>query len=241
MEVRTRIRAGRPTFWAVALAGLSWLTWVCAACSPPGASETESKRELALRSLRCDDVRAIDADVYFYDEMKGFDCILQDGSALIFRQYRNPDSVAQVLQDWQPVLSQSRPVTWGTDWFAIGPVKQVEQVSRALRDSVEPTTETPSALPLSPWADEMTSCVRFVSSTLTDFALSPDMYMSEIASLNRIYPGIRSFVESELPPSRASRLKELFDSDSLGFQAELAESGLEAHEFCSAQTGSPNS
>lgn len=240
MEVNTRIRAGRPAFWAAALAGL-WLTWACAACSPNEASETESERELALRSLRCDNVRAIDADVYFYDEMEGFDCILQDGSTLIFRQYRNPDSVGQVLQDWQPVLSQSRPVTWGTDWFAIGPVKQVEQVSNALPGSVEPTTETPSALPLSPWADEMTSCVRFVSSTLTDFAVSPEMYMSEIASLDKIYPGMRMFIESQLPPSRASRLKELFDSDSLGFQAELAESGLEAHEFCSARLASPDS
>lgn len=227
--------------WSAVAVAASILTASVACDGPqtsapsPQTTPATSWRELAsatASSLACVQTTFLDADPYFYDEMQGFNCDLDDGSTVVFRAYRNPDSVGQVLDEWRPVLTTDRPATWGHQWFAIGPLHEMETLAGLIDDAVGPSIDTPPPAPMTREADEMTTCVRLTTSAMADFASDRAAFDRDSPHLEVIYPGLNRLVTDEVTPSRAVVLSGLDGQDALAFQAALAESGGAVRRFC---------
>lgn len=196
-----------------------------------------STSETALDTVKCDRIRLIYADMYFYDDMSGFDCLVGGEEALLFREYSQSASVGQVLEGWAPLLSSGRKAIWGKTWFAVGDPAILERVAGATGIEMRPTAVPSAAKPLQPRAEQVTTCVRFVSGSMIAKTTDSSAYHRDIESLEVLYPGIGELVEDALVPDLVDQLKTLFDSDALEFQAVFSTLGDVVHDFCQSHVG----
>lgn len=235
----------RPRLWRAVVIASTGLVFG-GACAGPRASGPEPQVALdtdwqgeavgqALSSLACVHETLLDADPYFYDEMQGFNCHLADGTTLIFREYRNADSVSQVLDEWRPVLTAERPATWGRHWFAVGPLDELRSLSGLFPDATGPSIDTPPPAPMTREADELTTCVRLATSAIGAFATDRVSFERDSPHLEALYPGLNRLVAEEVSPSHEINLRTLEGNDVLAYQAALAESGAAVRRFCARQ------
>lgn len=237
----SRSPAGVATTLGLALVAALTALWLL----PASGSGSRDATQQLVAALGCHTLRPIDSDMSFYDEMHGFDCELGRAAGaidvLMYRRYAHSASVGQVLQDWGPLLSATRQLTWGEDWYAIGPSESVATAASIL-GGTPPTTQPPSAAPMTASEDELTTCVRFASSTLVSYATDRPAYERDIPSLEKLYPGLRKMVETQMKKDLIVDLRALSqdDSDSFEFQTELSTLGQPVHKFCRIRQGLPS-
>ena len=189
----------------------------CAASPPPPTTPTsshvstitEAQREQLLRSLladlRCEDAVVISDELTFYDDVIGRDCYPKDGDALFVRVYRSSTSVAQNLADWQPTLGADRQAVWGTYWYVVGPPLELAGIQTA--QHVRAETTPPTATPLTPRQDELTTCGRFMESATRAFIFQRSDYVGDQPDFQEIFPGAREMIEGTLTPALVSDLR----------------------------------
>ncbi|MFG2071277.1 hypothetical protein SAMN05421874_1712 [Nonomuraea maritima] len=235
---RPKLRRYTTAIGIMAAATLCMGCIVIAMARMDGESRTEDLASIAQEiasKIDCRESEPVYNDIYFWDEMYGVNCYQSDGKVEAIRVYRHPSSVAAVLQDWQPLISPSRPLVTGANWFVIGPRKDVEMISDAMQDALEVTVQVPPPPPpLAPDQKSATTCLRFAAGSLNDRALNPNQYKQMLPYLETKYPGYRNAVDSSMSPEQVAELKKIATYEESRIEAYLSKFGSKIKKFCTA-------
>lgn len=171
------------------------------ASTEPSAGPTPLDRRLSPDILRevesaldCDDVRYVQDDVYFHDSMKGLYCVPENegGHGAEFRIYEESESPAQTLDEQEGIIGEENKLLFGTNWYAVGSVRELESISDAI--GVEPIlwSSTPEIVPETEREGMLDSCatatVTFTRSRVVKSAES--VSKDSLNSAERYFPGI---------------------------------------------------
>lgn len=197
--------------------------------------ETQNAEEVISNFLALIDCTHIDQyydDIYFYDSMRGIECY-QANDSITVRVYSQADSVYQNLKDYEPILKAQRPAVTGSNWFMIGPAEEMAKISNKLPNTSALTTKIPTPKPLTPLQEELTMCIRFVSSAMLDYAFHPEKYQQQIAGYDQHYPGFKNRIETALSAQDIVNIQQLNMEDTTKPMAYISTKSLDNKTFCS--------
>ena len=204
--------------------------------SPTNLASLKGGTESILRELvsyvDCSEVVSIPDDMYFWDSMKGADCYAEDGEVTTLRVYEHKDSAANVLQDWDALISVDRPLLYGERWFVVGDPVVVEDLARRVESLAGPTVDVPKQRPISAARERMGMCVRFATSSIASIIEGTNEFTRDAPSLDKHYPGFSKFVPNLLKSTNLDELQSLSDDQPLKFEAKIAEFGPDVKKFC---------
>jgi hypothetical protein len=183
-------------------------------------------------ALDCDDVRYLQDDVYFHDSMKGLYCVpeIEGGHGAEFRIYEESESPAQTLDEQEGIVGEETKLLFGTNWYAVGDVRELESISDAI--GVEPIlwSTTPEALPETEREGMLDSCAT-ATVTLTRSRVvegAETVSKDSLNSAEKYFPGIDKSSRN-LADEIVQADPRINDSD---FEFAITEYGPRIKSFC---------
>lgn len=214
---------------------------VCSSCTsavPPTPRDLAAELAKLEVALLC--VRALPLydDVYHEASMRGTICVESDGSITQIRVFDSPTASVVALQDWA-IDTDSQWLVQDSNWFAIGPRQNVEDVAIQAEVTLSPTQVIPE-LPNDYSPNPIDECVQFVSSTAYTYLTDAQMFASDRAALEDVVPGVTTEVEALIQRPESAQLRSLAPDD-LAFESEFSRLGPEVKAFCrDSSTAAPN-
>jgi hypothetical protein len=168
------------------------------------------------------------ADLAFFGESSGFDCILADRSAVFVKAYAHPETIEHVVVEWAPTFGTGRSWTGGDNWVVSGPRADLERVAAEHRGTTLSTKAPDDAG--GPLVDEArNTCMAFVSSAAADYVQDSSRFTEVAEGLDREYPGATTMITATV--SEAFRSTHL-DSPDYQLAAALSSFGAEFRQVC---------
>lgn len=204
--------------------------------SPAGANNPSAIAKKIASQLNCQNVAYVYDDMYFYDDMFGVNCHQKKDHVIVIRAYEHASSVPAVLNEqWKPLITPTRLLVTGDQWFAIGTRQALSQISKRVEGSSRVTHSVPTSDDNGAVEKhrEETKCISFVTGALRLRALHPRKYRKQIPYLNKAYPGMRELVKSRMSGEDIAKLKEYHaDSDYYRFDSYLSRFGSVVKSLC---------
>lgn len=177
----------------------------------------------------CEEIQMIHADVYFFDKMTGFDCVLADKTpSTLFRVYEENTSPAQVLEDWDDFFTEEIQLLIGKNWFAIGTPSHLAEVANILDVGVEIGTSVPISTPPTERQVRTRECSVAIVTIVRDSVLKTDADPMIARSYEEFFPQIVKFSDS-----LASDISATGSFDDSSFEYEISTYGSRILDYCS--------
>jgi hypothetical protein len=164
----------------------------CTAASPKVRVELADVPDLA-RGLGCRTIQVLNADMAFYDDMRGLNCFFGASATVLFRAYHHDTSIGQVLPDVAPTISAENQILLGTNWYATGTPTKLRELANLLHSSATPIAELtaqrmPKPVPLTAQQEALGSCSSYVTGVIQSEALHPEDVASLTENSEETYP-----------------------------------------------------
>ena len=140
--------------------------------------------------LQCETTERFEADMSFYDEMRGANCFIGEETVLL-RVYENDSSVRQVLPDLAPTISAENQIVVGTNWYATGSPRKLTELARLLGADAPSRRLTPDEPPpLGDRYEALGLCSSYVTGVVRAYLLEPDAVPELTRDSESAYPGL---------------------------------------------------
>lgn len=185
--------------------------------------------ELSNNSM-CTSSQILLGDPDFYGPASGLHCILDDSTGIVLRVYNEQSAVAEVVGNWDEVVSEENQIVYSDNWFAIGP----EQALNSMFQKYEkngPQSTIPETIALSDSKADALLC-----SSVTYFTIQESITgaaREELQQYYENYPGMertRDYIVSEAQDQGLDVPAE----DSLETNVFLTRFDTEVKDFCSS-------
>jgi hypothetical protein len=206
---------------------------------PPSQASIEHMEQTSRalnQRLRCSSATDVTSDLTFFDDARGFDCLSPEGEPIFARVFDEPDSVAQVLQDWGPTLVDGRKVVTGPNWFVLGPSAAIEPATTESGAS-QASTDIPTPAPLTAAQDDANTCIRFVVSAAGQSATEPEHLAQMEVELDELYPNAAPRIRELVEPTLAHEIRTAGGIESPSFLNILEPIASDLRLICDLTTG----
>lgn len=207
--------------------------------APPSQASIENMEQTSRalnQRLPCSGATVVTSDLTFFDDARGFDCLSPEGEPIFVRVFDEPDSVAQVLQDWGPTLVDGRKVVTGPNWFVLGPSAAIEPVTTESGAS-HSSAGVPTPAPLTASQDDANTCIRFVVSAAGQLATEPDRLAQMEVELDELYPAAAPRIRELVEPTLAHEIRAAGGIESPSFLNILEPIASDLRLICNLTTG----
>ena len=191
--------------------------------------------ETLVAELDCRHLFRLYDDLYNWAPTTGITCETGDGAFVVVRAFGSRRDADIALQDW-PLALPGRSFLRGVKWFAVGPTADIDVIRSALPAGEDLDQRPPQPLALTDSEVRRTSCVRFLTNALHDYALIPEAYSRERADFNAIYPGLTELIEHEVDDSEIAELVEASQQD-LELESVMSHIQAGLKPFCGSAVG----
>lgn len=185
--------------------------------------------------LDCRSSDYIADDLSFWDSVRGADCILDDGSALVIRVFAHEGSAEFAFVDWAPLLGADNQVMFGRNWFMLGRPSKLKEAASFVVDPGPISDSVDTSLRLPQRLLDRGTCSSLLGHQLQAIA-SPDQSNELTAEvLENLYPGSGDMLASLIKPEVSSHIIALSNYNDTRLLNYLATFGPELKQFCQTQ------
>jgi hypothetical protein len=181
----------------VLVASVAVVTLALTSCTPvPPRDRLELEQVGAIASqLQCDSSQVLQADMAFYDDMRGLNCFFDDEQTVLIRAYQNDASLGHVVSDLAPTITAENQIIVGQNWYATGTPAKLRELTHLLRaPTPEPTFSPGTTRQLSPKHEARGMCSAYVTSVVHSYLFEPDQVSALTDGSQDAYPGLLSIV-----------------------------------------------